>query len=62
MRSERRAVVFAELFSIYNWSRGRYGSSRIVKVTGIKRNKNFSPFCSKANEQKRFEKYCKEKI
>jgi hypothetical protein len=30
--------------------------------TGIKRNKGFSPFCCKADEGKRFEKYCKEEI
>ncbi|WP_435524216.1 hypothetical protein [Chryseobacterium indoltheticum] len=41
---------------------GDMEAPRIASGTGIKRNKSFSPFCSKADEGKRFEKYCKEKI
>ncbi|WP_165585128.1 IS3 family transposase [Chryseobacterium sp. FH2] len=47
MRSERRTILSAELFSIYHWSRGRYGSPRIVRELESKGIKASRPFVAK---------------
>lgn len=47
MRSERRAVLSAEIFSIYHWSRGRYGSPRIVRELESKGIRASRPFVAK---------------
>ncbi|WP_426480520.1 IS3 family transposase [Chryseobacterium sp. R2ACT005] len=44
MRSERRTVLSAEIFSIYHWSRGRHGSPKIVRELeskGIRASRSF---------------------
>lgn len=47
MRSERRAVLSAEIFSIYHWSPGRYGSPPIARELEAKGIKASRPFVAK---------------
>ncbi|MET3539274.1 IS3 family transposase [Chryseobacterium limigenitum] len=47
MQSERRAVLSAEIFSIYHWSRCRYGSPRIVRELESKEIRASRPFVAK---------------
>jgi hypothetical protein len=43
-RSERRVVLSAEIFSIYHWTRGRYGGPRIARELEAKGMKASRPF------------------
>ncbi|SKB64478.1 Integrase core domain-containing protein [Soonwooa buanensis] len=46
-RSERRSVLSAEIFHIYHWSRGRYGSPRIARELESKGMNASRPFVAK---------------
>lgn len=62
MRSERRAVLFAEIFSIYHWSRGRYGSPRIVRELESKGIKASRPFVAKLMKERGLRSIVKKKF
>ncbi|WP_394801814.1 IS3 family transposase [Chryseobacterium daecheongense] len=46
-KSERRALLSSEIFRIYHWSRGRYGSLRIARELESKGIKASRPFVAK---------------
>lgn len=50
-RSERRAVLSAAIFSIYHWSRGRYGSPRIARELEAKGMSASRPFVAKLKRE-----------
>ena len=62
MRSERRAVLSAEIFSIYHWSRGRYGSPRIVRELESKGIRASRPFVAKLMREGELRSIVKEKF
>jgi transposase InsO family protein len=62
MRSERRAVLSAEIFSIYHWSRGRYGSPRIARELEAKGIKASRPFVAKLMRERDLRSIVKKKF
>lgn len=62
MRSERRAVLSAEIFNIYHWSRGRYGSPRIVRELESKGIIVSRPFVAKLMRERGLRSIVKKKF
>lgn len=62
MRSERRAVLSAEIFSIYHWSRGRYGSPRIVRELESKGIIASRPFVARLMRERNLRSIVKKKL
>jgi transposase InsO family protein len=62
MRSERRTVLSAEIFSIYHWSRGRYGSPRIVRELESKGIRASRPFVAKLMRERGLRSIVKKKF
>ena len=61
-RSERRAVLSAEIFSIYHWSRGRYGSPRIARELEAKGMRASRPFVAKLMRERDLRSIVKKKF
>lgn len=61
-RSERRAVLSAAIFSIYNWSRGRYGSPRIARELEAKGMRASRPFVAKLIRERELRSIVKKKF
>lgn len=61
-RSERRAVLSSEIFSIYHWSRGRYGSPRIARELEAKGMKASRPFVARLMRERGLRSIVKKKF
>ena len=61
-RSERRAILSSEIFSIYHWSRGRYGSPRITRELEAKGMRASRPFVAKLMRERDLRSIVKKKF
>ena len=61
-RSERRAILSAEIFSIYHWSRGRYGSPRITRELEAKGMRASRPLVARLMRERNLRSIVKKKF
>lgn len=61
-RSERRAILSAEIFSIYHWSRGRYGSPRIARKLEAKGMRASRPLVARLMRERNLRSIVKKKF
>lgn len=59
---ERRALLSSEIFRIYHWSRGRYGSPRIARELESKGIKASRPFVAKLMRERGLKSIVKKKF
>jgi putative transposase len=61
-RSERRAILSSEIFSIYHWSRGRYASPRVTRELEAKGMRDSRPFVTKLMRERDLRSILKKKF
>ena len=61
-RSERRTILSAEIFSIYHWSRGRYGSPRIARELEAKGMRASRPLVARLMRERNLRSIVKKKF
>lgn len=61
-QSERRAILSAEIFSIYHWSRGRYGSPRIARELEAKGMRASRPLVTRLMRERNLRSIVKKKF
>ncbi|MFY7814755.1 MAG: IS3 family transposase [Chryseobacterium taeanense] len=61
-RSERRAILSSEIFSIYHWSRGRYGSPRIARELEAKGMRASRPLVARLMRERNLRSIVKKKF
>ncbi len=61
-RSERRAILSAEIFRIYQWSGGRYGSPRIARELEAKGMRGLRPLVARLMRERNLRSIVKKKF